>query len=177
MNRIAVLLLISLSILFSSCELSCSLGNKKVSTSNSKKEPRIFNAIELKASEVEIEKAYLIFKDGEAVPAGNAVDFSQPVKIIFHISKGWTEKDNVVMLGAAEKIEVENGQVLLDEKDLFAESYPDGMSETDSKTLALSADILVRSTIPAKTAFKISFYIWDKNGEAFIEGSYNLYAK
>lgn len=179
MNRFFLLLLTGFSLFLQSCEFSCSIGNKEDQkrTAVSKNGDRIYNEISLQTNGVKVDKAYLAFDDGENVPDNNMVDFTQPVKLIISIDKGWNQKDNKVNLGASEKIMTESGQVLLDEKDLFELNYPDGMSAADSRRITLTATILLKEKIKPLTTFIVSFRIWDKNGDGFIQGSYKLYSK
>lgn len=171
------LLIVSCVFLLSSCEFSCSVGDKDKSTATttfSEDQPRIYNKIMMEAKKLKVQKAYLILDNGDAIPENNGVDFKSPVKMIIKIDSGWTEKDGKVMIGASEKIMTENGTVLVDEPDLFAENA--GATPEDAKTISLSATIRVREGSPP-TSFIVSFKIWDKNGEGQIEGSYKLYTK
>ncbi len=172
----AVLLSCCCVVFFSSCEFSCSIGDKssEKKISYTSDEPRIYNNIKLKATKLKIEKAYLIFDNGNAVPENNAVDFKNPVKMQVKIDSGWVSRDGKVMIGASEKIVTEDGTVLLDEPDLFAANT--GVSPEDAKSLRLTASIHVREGSPP-TSFTIFFNIWDKNGEGTMEGSYKLYSK
>lgn len=171
-------LLISL-VLLTSCKFSCSVGDKgnEPATTETKDGVRTSNNIELEANGVEVEKAYLLFEDGTAVPKDNVVDFSQPVRLFLVINKGWKEADGKVKLGASEKIEVESGEVLLDEKDLFAKYSEDGISAKDARYITLTAKVTLIKTITPLTAFNVSFRVWDKAGEGYIQGMYKLYSK
>lgn len=163
--------------LLQSCQFSCSLGDKDTEVSGNLKNPRLKNEIRLREDGVRVEKAYLIFQSGKRVPEGNVVDFSEPVKLIIVIEDGWKEVDGRVRLGASEKIEIENEGVMLDEADLFAEGFENGMSPEDAKTIALSATIRLKKQVAPLKTFLVSFKVWDKNGPGFVEGSYKLYAK
>lgn len=165
-----------------SCEFKCSVGDKGDSNdTNIVRDPksgaRILNEIKLEATDLKIEKAYLAFADGERVPNDNIVDFQQPVKLIIVFESGWKETDGKVNLGASEKIAAQNGEVLLDEADLFAEKLPGGMSAEDAKTIALTASIRLTKEVKPLTAFTVSFRIWDKNSNAAVQGEYKLFAK
>ncbi len=175
-----VILLASM-VLLQSCEFSCSVGDAgdkdKNTVRDAKSGARIRNEIKLDATDLKIEKAYLAFADGERVPDDNIVDFSQPIKMVIVFESGWKEIDGKVYLGASEKITVQDGQVLLDEADLFAEKSATGLSPTDAKTIALTATINLTSAIKPLTSFTVSFRIWDKNSNAAVQGNYKLYAK
>jgi len=111
-----------------SCEFSCSVGDKGDKDTKAVRDPksgaRILNEIKLESSDLKIEKAYLAFADGERVPEDNIVDFSQPIKMIIVFESGWKETDGRVNLGASEKITAKGGEVLLNEKNLFAKEPP-----------------------------------------------------
>lgn len=162
-----------------SCKFSCSVGDKGnvPVTKENKSGIRTSNNIEIEAKGVEVEKAYLVFEDGSNVPQDNIVDFSQPVRIVLVIKKGWKETDGKVKLGASEKIEVESGEVLLDEKDLFAKYSEEGISAKDAEFITLSAKVTLMKTITPLTTFYVSFRVWDKSGEGYIQGMYKLYSK
>jgi hypothetical protein len=137
---------------------------------------RIYNGIELKTNEIRLSKAYLVFKDsGERVPNDNSVDFREAVKLILLIDSGWVAKEGRSSLGAAEMIINEEGEVILDEKDLFS-SQIEGVSEKDAKMIGLTASIILPGGTPP-TSFTIKFRVWDKMGAGSIEGSYKLFSK
>ena len=134
-----------------SCQFSCSMGDKNEAPGNTNN-PRIKNEIRLTENGVKVEKAYLVFESGKKVPEGNVVDFSEPIKLIIVIEGGWKEVDGRVMLGASERIEIENEGMVLDEEDLFSEGFEIGMSPEDAKTIALSAIIRLKKEVaPLKT--------------------------
>lgn len=179
MTRLSSLTAIILCCLFlSSCEFRCSVGDKKNAgvQKEEKKAARVSNDILLDPKNVEIEKAYLLFEDGSRVPDNNVVDFSQAVKLMLAINDGWKETNGKVLLGASEKIEVESGEVLLDEPDLF-KSYTDGISADDAKYISLTARVTLKKDIRPLTTFIVSFKVWDKNSDASVSGHYKLYAK
>jgi hypothetical protein len=179
MKGISVLLLISTALILQSCEFNCSVGKKEddvKGTAVVKDGARIYNEIELITSKVKVSKAYLVFKDGTAMPEGNLVDFTKPVNVQLVIDEGWKEENGKVLLGAAEKITAEDGTVILDEKDLFSGKYDDGISVSDAKNIGLTASLTLKKDMPPAT-FTVSFRVWDKKGEGFVEGSYKLYSK
>jgi len=177
MKLFSFLFIVSLSISLSSCEFSCSVGKKDevTGTAEVKDGARVYNNIQLNSTGVKVDKAYLLFDNGQRVPDDNFVDFNGPVKMQILIDSGWVEENGKVLLGASEKIITEKGEVLLEEADLF-EKYPDGISAEDSKSIYLSATVKLKEGIPP-TSFTVSFRVWDKKGSGFVEGSYKLYSK
>ncbi|MCY7310172.1 MAG: hypothetical protein LH619_05280 [Chitinophagaceae bacterium] len=177
MKLFSFLFIVSLSLLLSSCEFNCSIGKKDEVTGAAevKDGARIYNSIQLNASGVKVDKAYLLFDNSQRVPDDNFVDFNGPVKMQILIDSGWVEENGKVLLGASEKIVTEKGEVVLEEADLF-QKYPDGISVEDSKSIYLSASLKLKEGMPP-TSFTVSFRIWDKKGDGFVEGSYKLYSK
>lgn len=172
------LMMVCLSFFLQSCEFNCSVGKKDEVKGNSTVKDdgaRIYNNIQLKSSGVKLNKAYLVFENGDRVPDNNATEFKSPVKMRLLIDSGWVENKGKVVLGASEKIIAEDGTVLLDEADLFSK-YPDGLTANDAKVILLTADIKIRENIPP-TLFTVLFKVWDKAGTGYIEGSYKLYSK
>lgn len=171
-------LIVCMAFFLQSCEFNCSVGKKDEEVKGAavvKEGARIYNNIELNSPGIKISKAYLLTADGKRVPDDNFVDFKSPVKMQLKIDEGWVEKDGKVLLGASEKIIAEDGTVVLEEDDLF-EKYTDGISVEDAKSIYLSATLRLKEGA-APTSFKVSFKVWDKNGDGYIEGSYKLFSK
>jgi hypothetical protein len=161
-----------------SCEFNCSVGKKEEEVKGVavvKDGARIYNNIELNSLGIKVNKAYLLTEDGGRVPDDNFVDFKSPVKMQLKIDEGWVEKEGKVLLGASEKIVAEDGTVVLEEDDLF-ERYTEGIPAEDAKSIYLSATLRLKEGA-APTSFKVTFRVWDKNGDGYIEGSYKLFSK
>jgi len=173
----SLLLVVCISFFLSSCEFNCSIGKDKEVTGTAKLKDgaRVYNNIELTANGVKVDKAYLIFDNGERVPDDNFVDFKNPVKLQILVDSGWVEESGKVMLGASEMITTETGKILVEEADLF-QKYPEGIPAKDAGSIYLTAILTVKEGVPP-TSFTVSFRVWDKNGNGFIEGSYKLYSK
>lgn len=176
MKRYSFIWILIISLMLQSCEFNCSIGKKEETEIPSTPKNRIKNDIQLEINEVKIEKAYLVFDDGSAVPDDNVVDFSKSIKMLVVIDSGWKTVEGKVKLGASEKITALE-KTLLDEKDLFEEKLSEGISPADAKVISLSASIDLKNEIRPLTTFYVSFKIWDKNSEAFIKGSYKLFSK
>ncbi len=144
----------------------------KTKTSESS-ESKIRNQISLKSSGVTVQQAFLMFEDGKLMPQDNKVEIGQKV-LMRLIIKGWKEVNGKVFLGAAEKIATDEGQTVLDEKDLFA-NYTEGISPTDAATITLTA--VITRVDKLFNHFEISFKVWDKNSTDNITGSYRVYLK
>ena len=178
MNRFfPFLLLVLVTVFLSSCEFSCSVGKKDEpkGTAVVRDGARIYNSISLQTNGVKVDKAYLLFDNGERVPDDNFVDFKQPVRIQISIDSGWVEQNGKVMLGASETITDEKGRRVLQEDDLFR-SYTDGIPAANAKVIYLSASLTLKENA-APASFTVAFRVWDKNGEGSINGSYQLHSR
>ncbi len=179
MNRLYFFCLYSsIAFILTSCEFRCNIGDTDdpKGTAVVREGARVYNDIQLKTNGVSVEKAYLVFENGDPVPESNVVSFDQPVLLKLTIDSGWQEENNKVLLGASEKIMVENANVLLDEKDLFSK-YPDGLSASDAKKITLTARIIVKQKMNPLTTFLVEFRVWDKVNGHSIDGSYKLFSK
>lgn len=176
-RRISFLLLVFVPVFLSSCEFSCSVGQKDEPKGAAvvKEGTRIYNNISLQTTGVKVNKAWLIFDNGDRVPDDNFVDFKQPVRIQFSIDSGWVEKNGRVLLGASETITDEKGRIVLQEDDLF-QSYPEGISAANAKVIYLSASLTLKENA-SPASFTVSFRVWDKNGDGTIKGSYQLHSR
>ncbi len=178
MKSVSFLFAVCVVFMLQSCEFNCSVGktpDKDSGVAEVKDGTRVYNKIQLTTNKVKVEKAYLLFDNGQRVPDDNFVDFNSTIKMQLLIDTGWVEENGKVMLGASEKIVTEDGTVVLEEADLF-QKYPGGISVDDSKSMYLSAILKLKEGVPP-TSFTVSFRVWDKKGDGFIEGSYKLYSK
>ena len=165
----------------SSCEFHCSIGSESTNKERTHNEPirkngtTLLNGIELTANKMKVSKAYLVLANGERVPDDNVVDFNSPVKMLLLIDSGWTTINKRVWIGASEKVVAPNGEILLNEKDLFTDDDK-GADATDAKIIGLTVTLkFPGSNLPDHLV--IPFKVWDKKGEGYIEGSYTLYSK
>ncbi len=152
-----------------SCQISVKTDDgNSVPTGNTK----IRNGIELNASGLKVEQAYLTFDDNSLVPEDNKTTTNKNVKLHLMIS-GWKQENEMVFPGASEKIQTSNGDIFLDEPDLFNTYDPTGVKPDDAKYITLSA--VIKSVDKLYDYFLVSFRIWDKKGTGEIKGSYKLY--
>ena len=173
------LFLFTLLTFLSSCSVKCSFGEQEQEPDRRlqiRDGARIYNDIVIRANGVKVEKAYLVFADGEPGPDGNIVDFRQPVDLVITFNEGWKDNAGMVKLGVSEIIKTENGEILLNEPDLFS-TLDNGVSIEDARRITIRATIKMKTPAAPLTTFNISFRIWDKGGEGFAEGSYKLFSK
>lgn len=119
-----------------------------------------------------VHQAFLTFEDGSLVPDNNKVRIGQ--RVVLHlIVEGWKPAANgKVMLGAAEKITTSEGQVIIDQDNLF-DSYQDGVSEADARVITLSA--VITAADKKFNYFEVTFRVWDKTAGDNVTGKYRLY--
>ena len=173
-----IILFLVVVFLLPSCEFKCNMGDKAAEHTNKpavKDGAAVYNGIKLTQHQVKVNKAYLVFDNGERVPDDNFIDFTSSVKLLVLLDSGWVSRNGKVNIGASEKVETEKGEAILDEVDLFKGSE-DGVSEADSKIIGLTVTLRVPKNSPP-TWFLVKFRIWDKNGEGYVEGEYKLYSK
>ena len=131
------------------------------------------NNIKVESKGVKVEQAFLMFDDDKLVPSDNKVEIGQRVRLRLILS-GWEPVNGKVALGASEKIATDEGQVVLDEKDLFA-NLTEGADPKDAGVITLSA-VITRVDKLFKY-FEVSYKVWDKNSSDNATGSYRLYLK
>jgi hypothetical protein len=173
MKKIILPVFFLLAMFLYSCQFSVEHKNdSEAGSGNQKNSSKIKNGIELKTKgDLKVSQAFLLFEDGTLVPSSNEAKVNQKVNLRLVIDGGFTEKNGMVEIGAAEKIETNSGELLLDEKDLFRDL---GEIEANrAKMLTLNAVITRLDKL--YDYFLVSFRVWDKNGDGEINGSYKLY--
>jgi hypothetical protein len=170
------------SVLLSSCEFKCSVGD-----SGTAEEPKtkpvekdgaaLYNGIQVETRNVKLRKAYLATRDkGDRIGEGNFVDVKEGVKLIIMGSEGWKEENGKVLLGASMQVTADTGEMMLDEQDMFASYGDEGISVRDSKILALSV-FFNKLEAARPVSFQVRFKVWDKRSDAFIAGNYTIHSK
>lgn len=130
----------------------------------------ISNGIALETRGVKVSRAFLLYDNSTAVPPGNKTTEGRVVRLRLVVDDGWAEKDGRVSLGASETIRTDKGQVVLDEKDLFADTPLLDARAARAITLTATISKLGRR----HNHFVVSFRLWDKRGSGEIRGSYKL---
>lgn len=133
----------------------------------------ISNGIALETKDIKVSRAFLLYDNSTLVPPGNKTTEGRVVRLRLVVEDGWSEEDGRVSLGASETIRTDKGQVVLDEKDLFA-SIP-LLDASAARVITLTATI---SRLGRRhNHFVVSFRVWDKRGSGEIRGSYKLYVE
>jgi hypothetical protein len=149
----------------SSCEVS-------VKKTDSSEKSKIRNGITVQAKGINVEQAFLITDDGNLLPEDNKVKVNQKVRLRL-IASGWAEKEGRIFLDASEKVETNEGNVFLNEKDLFRD-YRDGLSPEDAKYITLS--VVITQIDKLYDYYRVLFQVKDKtDGQKSVEGFYKLY--
>jgi hypothetical protein len=170
------------SLFLASCEFKCQVGDAKAKEDKDEKYKPVrkegallYNGIEIKANNVKIEKAYLVYRDnGELIDETNFVDMKRGLKLLVLVESGWKETETGVSLGASMKSTSEDGEELLNKTDMFEGAG--SFSATDAKIIGLSLffkEWAPRTPVTINTIFRI----WDKNSDAWVEGSYTIHTK
>lgn len=163
--------LLAASILLSSCEVSVKTKDAPAAGGGSSK---IKNGIEFTAKGLTVEQAFLLYEDGTLVPPENTAAVNQKV-ILRMIVSGWKEKDGKVFLSGGEKVETNEGGVVLDEPNLFG-AYKDGLSPEDAKFISIN--VVITKVDRLYDYYKVNFFLKDESeGGGLVEGYYKLYIK
>ena len=139
------------------------------------KTSKIRNGIILEEHGLKVEQAFLLFEDKTLVPESNETEVKKKIKCRLIISGGWKAKDGKVFPGAAELIETNTGELVLDEKDLFKDYTESGVTLEDAQYITLSA--MINSIDKLYDYFVVKFKVWDKAGDAYVTGSFKFKAK
>ena len=130
------------------------------------------NGIVLKENGLKVSKAVLLHADGSAISDDNTVGIGDDVLCRLFIS-GWKEENGRVKLGAAQTIETGDGDIVLEQEDLF--------ETLESASIEDAGVITVKATITELKKsirdFVVNFRIWDKSTQAEVSGSYNFHLK
>jgi hypothetical protein len=171
------------SLILSSCEFHCSVGDNTPKP-DGKNKPAVkdgvalYNGIKLETYHVKVKQAYLVTNDGkgETISEDNIVDMQRGVKMIVMIDSGWVQTDAQVQLGAKMKVVADNGETLLDKPDMFKPYETTGISPGDARSLGLSV-YFTSWEAKRPVTMDVTFRIWDKKGDGYIDGSYTLHTK
>ena len=132
----------------------------------------IRNGIDLRSNGVVVEQAYLTYEDGSLVDEANTTTLNKKIKINF-IVQGWKEVDGQVPLEASEKVTTSDGDVVMDEKELFSKGGMKVLSPVDAQFPRLTVE--VSGMHKAHKYYLVSFRIWNKASDQWIEGEYKFH--
>ena len=161
-------LLILLVGMFYSCEVKVNTPGKGNKTSGAK----IRNGINVNAKGVQVEQAFLTYEDGSLVDESNTTSVNKKLKINF-VVKGWKAENDQVALEANEKVTTSDGDVILDEKELFSKGGVQAISAADAEFPRLS--VVISQVNKLYDFYLVSFKIWNKGTDQSIEGNYKFH--
>lgn len=173
MRLFGLLLLIAF---FSSCEFHTEVKTPSSSSSSDSKTSsgsKIRNGIKLKSGGLEVSQAFLVYPDGSLVPEENLTKVNEDLKLVLRIDKGWKVENDKVEIGASEKVTTSEGNVILDEKDLFKDQGPANASDASVITLRVS----ITQINKLFDYYQVDFRVWDKKGTNEVSGSYRFNLK
>lgn len=133
---------------------------------------KIRNGVQVKATGLKVSQAFLVDQSGNLVPDDNLVKVNEYLTLRLFID-GWTTKAGMVNLGASEKLETSEKEIILDEKDLFAGN--EQVTAEDAKVIALK--VVLTGVNKLYDYYLVTFRVWDKNGTGEVTGSYKFNIK
>ena len=170
-----------ITLVLSSCEFQCTVGkDTKEEKGKVRKEGEslLYNGIQLRASGIKVNKAYLVTNDGngERIGEDNIIDLKKGVKLLLLVSNDWKTTDDHVWLGASMNVNTETGEKILEQEDMFAAYEKEGLPAKDANIIGMSVRFKEQlASLPL--SYDVRFRVWDKKGEAFIEGSYTIHTR
>lgn len=161
--------LFALVLFLSSCEVKVTTpGSVTKSTSTSK----IRNGIKVNANGVIVEQAFLTYDDGSLVDETNTTGVNRKLKVNF-VVKGWKAENGKVALEANEKVTTNDGDVVMDEKQLFSNGGIEAVSVEDAQYPRLS--VVITQVNKLYDFYLVSFKIWNRGTEQSLEGEYKFH--
>ena len=163
-----LLLLVLLAGIFYSCEVKVNAPGSTTKTSAGK----IRNGIDINAKGVKVEQAFLTYEDGSLVDESNTTSVNKRLKINF-VVKGWKAENDKVVLEANEKVTTSDGDIILDEKELFSKGGMGAISAADAEYPRLS--VVINQVPKLYDFYLVTFKIWNKGADQSIEGNYKFH--
>ena len=130
------------------------------------------NGITVEEKGLKVTKAMLLTADGTAINDDNTVGIGDEILCRLFVS-GWQVTNGKVKLGAGQTIETEEGNLVLDEPDLFSDIESANAEDAGIVTLKATITELKKSI---KT-FVVGFRVWDKVSNAEVKGEYTFHLK
>lgn len=133
---------------------------------------KIRNGIEIKAEGgLVIEQAWLQYASGPLVRDGNVINVGEKIKLHL-IIQGWQGMNDVISIGASERITTDEGQCLLQAPDMFADYATLSLQAVQKISLSAVIDNIDRLV----DFFRVDFHVWSKMyPEQKIDGYYQFH--
>jgi len=157
-----------LTVFLIACDAKVKVEEAKIS--EKKESSKIKNGIVIKEEGVKVEQAFLLDHEGNLVSDKNLTKLNQLLRVRLILGPGFTTKDGKVYLGGSEKVVTSEGDVVLDEKDLFAGT--EGLTPENAKIITMSVQLT--SVVKLMDYYEVQFRIWDKNSPNAVSGSYRF---
>ena len=158
--------------LFAGMLCSCEVKVNAPGASKNSSASKIRNGIDVNAKGVKVEQAFLTYDDGSLVDETNTTSVNKKLKINF-VVKGWKVENNKVALEANEKITTSDGDVIMDEQELFSKGGLEAISAADAEYPRLS--VVINQVNKLYDFYLVSFKIWNKGTDQSIEGKYKFH--
>jgi hypothetical protein len=159
-------------LLFAGMLYSCEVKVNVPGVSKNSSASKIRNGIDVNAKGVKVEQAFLTYDDGSLVDETNTTSVNKKLKINF-VVKGWKVENNKVALEANEKITTSDGNVIMDEQELFSKGGLEAISAADAEYPRLS--VVINQVNKLYDFYLVSFKIWNKGTDQSIEGKYKFH--
>jgi predicted small secreted protein len=128
--------------------------------------------IVIEASNVSYDEIYLYSKVKDKVIPDNKIRFNEDTYVIFEGLSGFKEENGMVFPGFSLKATDNEGSMILDYNDLFADNSKSGLPASDFNARISSHFILSGSEF--KNPLHCNFIIWDKKSDARITAKADL---
>ncbi|MFZ1784015.1 MAG: hypothetical protein WAU23_02340 [Ferruginibacter sp.] len=183
MRSTKIFYLIMFSFLLTSCDFSCSVGDKKsklktktVSSedNNALNGAIIKNDIDLDVTGVKLKEAYLMDANRNLLEK-NEARLGEKIYLVIKLDTGWVKENGKSFIGASERVVTSAGRVVVSADDIFKDYELEGLDAVDSKLISLSA--VITEADPGVDQFSVQFRVWDKKGNGEVKGKYTFSLK
>ena len=128
--------------------------------------------IKISGNKLTSREIYLFSQQGGHTITNGQAEFNENIYLLFEGLEGFSMVDGQVLLGLSIAVKDVDGNVILDEADLFGDAV---LSYDDAQT-QLSPNFILRGTYVANpVSFKVR--IWDKKSSAWISASTELFVE
>ncbi len=133
---------------------------------------KIRNGIQLEANGgLIVEQAWLQYASGPLVREGNIINIGEKIKLHL-IIQGWKGINEVISIGASEKISTDEGLCVLQADDMFADYATLSLQAVQKISLSAVIDNIDRLV----DFFRVDFRVWSKMYlDQELKGHYQFY--
>lgn len=116
--------------------------------------------LETKTTGIKLKRVFLMLENGERAPDDNVIKLGQKIQLVFYIEEGWTVENGNSYIGASQKIITDNGRVVLNMEDIFADYSNTGFPAKACKSVNL--DVVITKTDSQTNYYITQFRVWDR---------------